>query len=160
MHSIEQIIESVAMIGIMLLFLFICMMFFFTVMPKRPEEKHTDFERLVKENYKWMEKDIQKMSKENKQIHADLFAREQTMKKQLSQIHTEVTAIKERLAEERLARFQTTNSTHPPPDIAIILLLAEELVKLREQTKLLEEEQKHKQLLVFAKEPSNEGEKE
>ncbi|EAF6700013.1 hypothetical protein AUQ54_15605 [Listeria monocytogenes] len=158
MHSIEQVIESAAMSGIMLFFLLICIIFFFTVMPKKPEEKNTDFERQVKESYQWVEKDIQKISKENNHIHTDLLASDQKVEKQLIQISTELTAIKERLSEERLARFQATNSIQPPPDIAIILLLSEELVKLRKQNRLLEDEQKHQQLLVFAKEPSNETE--
>ncbi|EKA2552349.1 hypothetical protein OJ633_002906 [Listeria monocytogenes] len=108
--------------------------------------------------YKWVEKDIQKISKENNHIHTDLLANEQKVEKQLIQISTELTAIKERLSEERLARFQATNSIQPPPDIAIILLLSEELLKLRKQNRLLEDEQKYQQLLVFAKEPSNETE--
>ncbi|EAF7125073.1 hypothetical protein ACN2T2_002988 [Listeria monocytogenes] len=158
MYSIEQVIESAAMSGIMLFFLLICIIFFFTVMPKKPEEKNTDFERQVKESYQWVEKDIQKISKENNHIHTDLLASDQKVEKQLIQISTELTAIKERLSEERLARFQATNSIQPPSDIAIILLLSEELVKLRKQNRLLEDEQKHQQLLVFAKEPSNETE--
>ncbi|EHM3340668.1 hypothetical protein KGE16_002898 [Listeria monocytogenes] len=123
-------------------------------------ESDDDLEMLKEDKYEKIQNFIREERERNQAVLEVISANCQKTERQLSQIYIQLTSIIDRLEENQLVWMQIINSTNLSPDVAMILLLSEELAKVQDQYKLLEQKCKDNQLLVFAKEPSNEVEKE
>ncbi|ECB9822538.1 hypothetical protein FL865_13530 [Listeria monocytogenes] len=123
-------------------------------------ESDDDLEMLKEDKYEKIQNFIREERERNQAVLEVISANCQKTERQLSQIYIQLTSIIDRLEENQLVWMQIINSTNLVPDVAMILLLSEELAKVQDQYKLLEQKCKDNQLLVFAKEPSNEVEKE
>ncbi|EOA2660249.1 hypothetical protein ACHYZU_002885 [Listeria monocytogenes] len=114
-------------------------------------ESDDDLEMLKEDKYEKTQNFIREERERNQAVLEVISANCQKTERQLSQIYIQLTSIIDRLEENQLVWMQIINSTSLSPDVAMILLLSEELAKVQDQYKLLEQKCKDNQLLVFAK---------